>query len=239
MLPKPAPAQKPAEKTAASPGETVALDVDEISITGAKVLFSDLVPRLPFKTTLAPIDVKVQKLSTRPDTKGTYNVTLATEAKEQIALDGNMSLAPIVVDGKVDVQAVPLKKYAPYYSDMILFAIEGGQVDLSTRYRYAQGEKEPEITASEAALSVSGLRLKRQDEKEDFLRVPVFTVKDTEIDVTQRQVTVGVVSTQKGFVSAKRLPNGEVDLQKLMAPPPAGQAGRSHQPPAPIRSPGS
>jgi len=224
LLPKPAPAQKPAEKTVASPGETVALDVDEISITGAKVFFSDLVPRLPFNSTLAPIDVKIQQLSTRPDTKGTYNLTLATEAKEQIALDGTMSLAPIVVDGKVDVQAVPLKKYAPYYSDMILFAIEGGQVDLSTHYRYAQGEKEPEITASEAALSVSGLRLKRQDEKEDFVRVPVFTVKDTAIDVTQRQVTVGVVSTQKGFASAKRLPNGEVDLQKLMAPPPAGQA---------------
>jgi Domain of Unknown Function (DUF748) len=224
LLPKPAPAQKPADKGAASPGEAVTLDVDEINIAGAKVFFSDLLPRMPFKTTLAPIDVKVQQLSTRPDTKGTYNLTLTTEAKEQITLEGSMSLAPMVVDGKVDVQAVPLKKYAPYYSDMILFDIEGGKLDLSTRYRYAQGEKEPDITASEAALSVSGLRLKRQDEKEDFVRVPVFTVKDTAIDVTQRQVTVGVVSTQKGFVSAKRLPNGEVDLQKLMAPPPAGQA---------------
>lgn len=226
LLPKPAPAQKPAEKTTASPGEAVALDVDEINIAGAKVFFSDLLPRLPFKTTLAPIDVKVQKLSTRPDTKGTYNLTLATEAKEQIALNGSMSLAPILVDGKVDVQAVPLKKYAPYYSDMLLFNIEAGTLNLSSRYRYAQGEKEPEITASEAALSVSGLRLKRQDEKEDFVRVPIFTVQDTAIDVTQRQVTVGVVSTQKGFVSAKRLPSGEVDLQKLMAQPPtaSGQA---------------
>ncbi|HSC72420.1 MAG TPA: DUF748 domain-containing protein, partial [Candidatus Methylomirabilis sp.] len=220
LLPKPS----PAEKTVASPGEAVAVDVDEISIAGAKVFFSDLFPRLPFKTTLAPIDVTVQKLSTRPDTKGTYNITLTTEAKEQIALEGSMSLAPIVVDGKVDIQAVPLKMYAPYYRDMLLFDIEAGTLGVSTQYRYAQGEKEPEITASEAALSVSGLRLKRQDEKEDFVRVPVFTVKDTAIDVTQRQATVGVVSTQRGFVSAKRLPSGEVDLQKLMAPPPAGQA---------------
>ena len=122
---------------------------------------------------------------------------------------------------------------------MILFDIETGKLDLSTRYRYAQGEKEPDITASEAALSVSDLRLKRQDEKEDFVRVPVFTVKDTAIDVTQRQVTVGVVSTQKGFVSAKRLANGEVDLQKLMAPA-AGRPRSGPQPtPAPSRNPGS
>ena len=224
LLPKPAPTQKTAGKASASPGEAVALDVDEISIAGAKVSFLDLLPRLPFKTTLTPIDVIFKKLSTRSDTKGTYNLTLTTEAKEQISLDGSMSLAPIVVDGNVDIQAVSLKKYAPYYSDMILFVVEGGKVNLSMQYSYAQGEKEPDIRVSEAALSVSSLRLKRQDEKEDFVRVPDFTVKETAIDMTQRQVTIGVVSTQKGFVSAKRLPNGEMDLQKLMAPPSAGQA---------------
>jgi uncharacterized protein involved in outer membrane biogenesis len=223
LLPKPTPAQKPSEESAASPGEPIALDVDEISITGAKVLFSDLLPRLPFETTLAPIDVKVQMLSTRPDTNGSYAVTLATEANEQIALDGTMSLAPIAVNGKVNVQAVPLKKYAPYYADMVRFDIESGKLDVSSRYRYTQGEKEPDITASEAALSVSGLRLKRRDEKEDFLRVPAFSVEDTAIDVSRRQMTVGAVSTQKGFVSAKRLPGGEVDLQKLIALPQAGQ----------------
>ena len=188
---------------------------------------------MPFKTTLAPIDVKVRQLSTRQDTKGTYSVTFATEAEEHLALDGGMSLAPVAVDGKIDVKAVSLKKYAPYYGDRVLFNIESGKLDLSTRYRYAQGEKGPDITASEAALSISNLRLKRPDEREDFVRVPLFAVKDTAIDVTQRQVTIGSVSTQKGFVSAKRLANGEVDLQKLTAPPPAGQGGAAATPGAP------
>jgi uncharacterized protein involved in outer membrane biogenesis len=225
LLPTPAPDQKPPEKTSAAPGEAVALDVDEIAITGAKVFFSDLVPRLPFKTTLSPIDVRVQTLSTRRDTKGTYSVTLATDAKERLALEGTMSLAPMVVDGKVDVQAVPLKRYAPYYSELIRFGIESGQINLSGRYHYAQGETEPEITASEATLSVSGLRLKRPDETEDFIRVPVFTVKETDIDVPGRRITVGALSTQKGVVNAKRLAGGEVDLQKLVVPPAASDGG--------------
>ena len=230
LLPKPAPTQTPPDKAAAAPAEPVALDVDEISITGAKVFFSDLFPPVPFKSTLAPIDVKVQQLSTRPNTKGTYNLTLATEAKEQIALEGSMALAPVVVEGKVDLKAVALKKYAPYYRDMIRFDIETGKLDLSTRYRYAQGEKEPDITASEAALSVTGLRLKHRDEQEAFVRVPVFTVQDTAIDVTQRQVTVGMAATQKGFVGATRLADGKVDLQQLMAQPPAGQEGAAATP---------
>jgi uncharacterized protein involved in outer membrane biogenesis len=219
LVPTPGPEAAPA-------GEAFALDVDEISIRGATVSVSDLLPRLPFKTTLAPIDVRVRQLSTRRDTRGTYDLTAATEAKEQIAVEGGMSLAPLTVDGKVSVQAVPLKRYAPYYGDLVLFDIEAGKLDLSTRYRYAQGEKGPDITASETAVSVTGLRLRRRAEPQDFVRLASFAVKDTAIDVTRRQITVGEVATQRGFVAAKRLPGGEVDLQHLMAASPAarGQA---------------
>ncbi len=200
LLPKPAPTQNTARQGSRGSGRSPSLWTSTRSASpGLRCSSRISSPPVPFKTTLAPIDVKVQQLSTRPNTKGTYNLTLATEAKEQIALEGSMALAPVVVEGKVDLKAVALKKYAPYYSDMIRFDIETGKLDLSTRYRYAQGEKEPDITASEAALSVTGLRLKRRDEKEAFVRVPVFTVQDTAIDVTQRQVTVGMVVHPEGF----------------------------------------
>ncbi len=227
LLPKTAPAQKTADHPATPPGEAVVLDVDEIAVAGATVIFSDLFPRLSFKTTLAPIDVKATQLSTRPDTKGTYAVTLKTEAKEEIALDGSMSLAPLQVDGKVTVQAVLLKKYAPYYSDLVLVDIASGTLDASSRYQVAQGEKELAVVASEAAVSVSALRLKRRDETEDFLRVPALAVTDTAIDLTQRQIVVGGVSTQKGFLGAKRLAGGEIDLLKLVPPPSPAAPGQA------------
>ena len=150
-----------------------------------------------------------------------------------------MSLAPLQVDGKVAVQAVPLKKYAPYYSDLVLFDIESGTLNLSSRYQVSPGDKEPAIVASEAAVSVSALRLKRRDETEDFLRVPALAVTDTAIDLTQRQIVVGGVSTQKGFLGAKRLANGEIDLLKLIATI-AGRPGTGrHDPRAPNRNHGS
>ena len=83
---------------------------------------------------------------------------------------------------------------------------------------------------------MSALRLKQRDATEDFLRVPALAVTDTAIDLTQRQVVVGGVSTQKGFLGAKRLADGEVDLQKLIAPPPAGQ-GQAAAPAGPEQKP--
>ena len=222
LLPKP-PSAKQATTTAPEPaGENVVLDVDAISITGAKLLFSDLLPSRPFKTTVAPIDLAVKQLSNRADVKGTYALTMQTEAKEDLALEGSVSLTPLSVDGKVEGKSILLKKYAPYYSDIVLFDIESGKLDFSSRYKYAQGEGEPEIVAAEAAAKLSALRLKRRDASEDFLQIPLLAIKDAAADVRQRQITVGSLTTQKGALSAKRSPGGEVDLQTL-TPPPTGE----------------
>jgi Domain of Unknown Function (DUF748) len=222
LLPKQSPTKQTTTAAPEPAGENLVLDVDAISIMGAKLLFSDLLPSRPFKTTVAPIDLAVKQLSNRSDVKGTYTLTMQTETKEDLALEGSVSLTPLSVDGKVEGKSILLKKYAPYYSDIVLFDIEGGKLDFSSRYKFAQGKKEPEIAASEVAATLSGLRLKRRDESEDFLRIPLVTVKDAAADLNQRQITVGGLSTQKGFVSAKRLPSGDVDLQKLMAPQPVG-----------------
>jgi outer membrane protein OmpA-like peptidoglycan-associated protein len=224
LLPKAAPAPQADEKAPAPAGESLALDVDEISIAGARVHFSDLFTRLPFKTTLDPIDVKVLQLSNRPDTKGSYTLTVKTEAKEEVALEGNVSLTPLLVEGQIEAKSIPLKKYAPYYRDNILFDIESGKLDLSSKYRYAQGQGDPEIAVSEAAVSVNSLRLKWPEESGDFLRIPTLAIRDTVADVSQRRLTVGSLSTKNGTLIAKRLPNGEVDLQKLTPPPPPGDA---------------
>ena len=222
LLPKPLPAKQSDAKAPEPASEGLILDVDEISIAGAKVLFSDLFTRLPFKTTLDPIDVKVAQLSNRPDIKGRYSFSVRTEAQEGIVIEGEMSLTPLTVEGKVEGKSVLLKKYAPYYSNMVRFDLESGALDFSSRYKFAEGKGEPEIAASEATATLSALRAKRRDEKGDFLRIPSLSVTDVSADVTQRQIVIGSLASQKGTLSAKRLSTGELDLQQLIPPPPAG-----------------
>ena len=125
-------------------------------------------------------------------------------------------------------QVVPLKKYSPYYQDQVLFNLEDGRLDFSTRYKYAKGEKEPEISLSGLSVILNSLRLKRQEEKEDFLKIPALSIKDTLVDVTQKKLTVGSFSTEKGMLTLNRFKNGELDLQKLFppSPPKEGPAAR-------------
>ena len=197
----------------------LSLNIDEVQLTGGKISFSDLSRSKPFKTILDPIELKVDHFSNGKDKKSAYTLSLKTEAKEDIKLEGEFSMEPLLAEGALELKSVPLKKYAPYYRDNILFDIEDGRLDLSTRYKYAKGEKEPEVLLSGISLSLSALRLKKAEENEDFLKIPNFSIKETELDLTKKELKIGGFSTQKGNLLIKRLKNGDMNVLKLVAPP--------------------
>lgn len=215
--------------------DSLSIDIDEIQLTGGKVSFSDLSRKKPFKTVLSPIELKVVPFSNVKDKKTNYSLAIATESKENIRLEGELFIEPLKAEGGVEIKSVPLLKYVPYYQDQILFNLEEGRLDVSARYHYAKGEKEPEISLSGISVILNALRLKRQEEKEDFLKIPVLSVKDTSVDVTRKKVTVGHFSTEKGGLTFTRMKNGELDLMKLLPPsgpveaPPAKEAGKREE----------
>src|SRR4030043_2481315 len=202
------------------------MDIDEVELTGGKISFSDLSGSKPFKTVLNPIELKVDHFSNSKDKKTAYVLSVRSEAKETIKVEGGFSMDPLWAEGTLEIKSVPLKKYAPYYQDNILFNIEDGRLELSTRYKYLKGEKEPEVSLSGLSLLLSALRLKRPEENAEFLKIPNLSIKETELDLTKKEIKVGLFSTQKDEVFIKRLKNGEIDALKLTPPPPPSNEPR-------------
>ncbi len=211
---------KPAPKKTED-SSPLALDIDEIQLAGGKISFSDLSRSKPFKTIVVPIEMKVDHFSNAKDKRSAYALSLKTEAKETFKIEGEFSMDPLGSEGMVEVKSVPLKKYAPYYRDSILFDIEDGRLDLSTRYKYAKGQKEPEVNLSGITLLLNTLRFKRTEENEDFLRIPNISIKNTDVDLTKKELKIGSFSTQKGEILVKRFSNGDINLLKLTPPPAA------------------
>ena len=100
--------------------------------------------------------------------------------------------------------SVPLKKYSPFYRESVLFDIEDGRLDLSARYRYAKGQKEPEVGLSGISVTLNALRLKKTAEKGDFVKVPHFSIKEADLNLTKRELDIGSLSTEKGELLVKR-----------------------------------
>ena len=194
------------------------LDIDAIELSGGKSSFSDLSGSKPFKTVLDPVDLKVDHFSNGKGRKSAYALSIKTEAKEAVKVEGEFSVAPLWSEGRLEVSSVPLKKYSPYYKDAVLFDIEDGRLDLATRYRYATGGKEPEINLSGTSVTLQALRLRKPGEKQDFVKVPNFSVSETDVDLPKKELTIGNLSSEKGELLIKRLSNGDLNLLTLTPP---------------------
>ena len=240
LVPRPAeqPHSASTPSAPAAPTALPAVDVDEILLSGGTVRFSDLATHLPFKTILAPLDVRISGLSTRAETKGSYQVTVATEAKETIQLEGGVAVTPLLVEGKVEVKSVPLKKYAPYYSDSVLFDIREGTVSLGSGYRVGLQKDALSLQLEGLAVSLAGLRLRERGAQQDVLSLPRFAVARTAVDLSKRDAIVGEIATGGALIKVSRSRQGEINLLRLVPPTePAVAAPQSRKEGAPAAPP--
>ncbi|MBU0544313.1 MAG: DUF748 domain-containing protein [Proteobacteria bacterium] len=198
----------------------LSINIDEIEMAGGKISFSDFSQSKPFKTILNPINLKIEHFNNGKDKKTDFSLLMKTEAKEKIKLEGQFSMEPFWTEGAFELTSALLKKYAPYYQDKILFTIEDGRLNFSTRYKYVKGEKEPEINLSGMSLKLAALRLKQSGENNDFLKIPDFSIKETDLDLMKREIKIGGFSTQKGDLRIKHSKNGDVNLLGLVVPQP-------------------
>lgn len=226
LKPKEAPAVTEAKPTK-EPGVT--LDIDEIRLAGGKVQFADLSTPVAFKTTVEQIGISLDHFSTVKEKKTAVAFAAKTEAGEEVKVNGEMSVEPLTADGRAEVLHIPVKKYAPYYADRLLFSIEAAVLDFSGQYSFAkkEGLAEPVITLADLGASLKNLKLRKKDEKEDFLKLSEFSVSGGSVDVGQREILFDKIASRSGVISAKRAADGTMNLQNLLVPQPVVSSPKS------------
>jgi uncharacterized protein involved in outer membrane biogenesis len=205
--------------------KAMTIDADEMRVAGGRVSFSDSSKAKPFTTTLENIDLAIAHYSSSPNRKAALELSLETEAKETLKVAGNFSTNPAASEGTVELRKIPIRKYSPYFRENILFDVESGQLDLETRYLFSKTGEKPEIRLSGMSATLDSLRLKKRGEKGDFLRIPVVSIKDTEIDLSKKELVVGDFSTQKGLLFIKRFSDERLNIGNLLPSAPLKKAG--------------
>lgn len=193
----------------------LSIDVDEIKLAAGKVFFSDFSGNKPFETTLEPVNVSISHFSNAKDKKAAFNLSLQTEANEIVKLYGEFCFDPLISEGTLELETVPLKKYSPYYMDNITFVVEDGNLELQTGFKYAKDDNGSELTLSDMSASLDSVSLKRGADKEPFIKIPILSIKGTKFDLKKRELTVGELLTKKGLLNCVRDRNGDLNLNTL------------------------
>jgi uncharacterized protein involved in outer membrane biogenesis len=233
--PKKEPAPKESPPKASPPATPPSIQVGEIKVADGTVSFTDKATPVPFRTKLEAINVVVKKASNIPNQSGSVEASFQTDAGERIKQTGTFTVEPVTAAGSIDVQKIVVKRYAPYYPKDLLFDVEDGILSMSTNYQYNQQENQTALSG--LMLSVSSLRLKRKGDKEEFLKVPAFSVKNTDIDMAKRSVILGQVATKKGLLRVQREKDGSLNLAKLVATAKPSPPPTTAKPPPPTTTP--
>jgi uncharacterized protein involved in outer membrane biogenesis len=173
------------------------IEADEMLLSGGRITFADISEKRNFRTKLENIQAKVSRFSTMKDKKGDAVVSFQTDTQEAFKLSSNFSVEPLAAEGSAEASRIVLKKYLPYFEKFVNFTVEGGEINIQTKYLYQQTEKEPDIKVSDFAAALNSLRLRKADDRKDFLSIPSASVKDLSADLTKREIIIGDISTQK------------------------------------------
>jgi hypothetical protein len=236
LLLEPSPA-KPASTNSApsTPSAPWTLSVDDFALKDAAISFADLSRSSRFETTLKPIQVHLQRFTTRPDSDAAYDFSIATEAGEKVSGNGTFSITPLRSGGQVKLAGFEVRKYAPYYQDSLRGEVLAGKIDAGVEYRFAASSNAPLVTVSNAGVALTGFQLKAADTGETVVGIPSFSVERTEASLAERRVQVGLVKSTGGSILARQMKDGKINLLGLANPPAAKPADTNR--PAPGEAP--
>ncbi len=200
-----------------------------------------------FKTRFQPVDLELDNLSFPGSERATCTLQLVSESGESLKLGGDFALEPdIDVAARLQVEKVPLARYAPYYSDYFAGRFSGGQAgawsDIHFRRR-ADGKMELSLDALKVALADIGLETPNG---ETVCELPRLVLDRSHLDLDKHEFLIGRIGGEKGSVNLVRRSDGTLNLQDLLpspgqsssAPPVAGEPRPETAPAASGSSPG-
>jgi len=208
-----------AKGPAAAPAFTV--EVADVKVERGKIHHDDTAFARPFHAVLEDVEASVKGFSTSPGRAASLAASAKSDAGEILKTAGTVSMEPFVLEGTVEIAALPLKRYAPFYESLVTFDVDDGTLDLATKYRFSAGPG-ANTTLSALSANLRSPRLRRRDAKEPFFAAPFVKMTGTSLDLGKHDLALGQISSDGGVLAVVRGKDGNADLAGLMARPSPG-----------------
>jgi outer membrane protein OmpA-like peptidoglycan-associated protein len=200
------------------PGKRRPWRVNRLRLTGAKVSFTDLTPRMPFERTIGPLEMTLLDFRTDPGNKNLYAFSGITDGGEQFFWKGFFSLDPLRSEGEFSLDGVSLTKCAPLYQDLVRFEIKDGVINLHSTYRYERSPAAPLLAVTNTTFALKSLKVVEKDTGQTVAEAANFVVTGASVDGMARQAEAGTVTVTDGRFLLRRNKDTSVNAIELAKP---------------------
>ena len=206
------------EPTPREEGEIFPLRIDRLQLAGGQLGFEDKRPSEPIVLLYDSLDFELHNLATRSDGSADARLIASGPSGGRIEWQGDLSLQPLASRGKLQVSKLQLKDFWPYVRDAAPLVLKGGNLELSTAYRLDL-DTGFTLTLDDITAGLAQLALDSPDGRK-LVRLERLELSEAALDLTKQQVTIGKLRSRNLETWAAREADGELDWQKLFAPPP-------------------
>lgn len=191
--------------------------LDDYRLERGSVEFEDATLPQPFRTTLKPIELHLEHLTTAPNADAALHASATTEAAEVADLTASCSINPIHASGSFKLSSIELKKYQPYLAPFFQGQVAAGKTDVALEFTERGGTNPDAITISNAVLKISDLQIQSPNGKEACVKLPSMLVENTSASLADKMIRVGTVKSTGMTLLARREPDGHFSLLDLFA----------------------
>lgn len=179
--------------------------------------------KVGFATSLNPLDLMLNDISTLPDDKGAYTLSAVTQWGARVRWKGDVSLNPILATGELAVDRFSLARYWPYLKGNLALAEPEGVAALALNYRAAYADKKLSLLLDKLGVGIEGLALRGLEDKQAAIRLDKLNLNGGRFDLETRQLQLGEISLNGGRIALKRDVAGRLDIEDWF-PPAAAKA---------------
>lgn len=208
----------PATKKSTNFGSGFAVTLEDLRVVDGELVVRDEALKEPFTSRFAPVNFRLEGLTTRADAKAPLHLHAHGAEGQQFLWDGSLSLNPLVATGLVRVLALPLPRYGAYESLVSPLVTTSGvaQVEVPYQLRYTNQALVAAVTG--ARLAVTNLQVRERATAAPFAELASLAVEGVEAGWPAKVLRVGRVELLQGQLHARRSASGQSNLRGVVKP---------------------
>jgi uncharacterized protein involved in outer membrane biogenesis len=121
----------------------------------------------------------------------------------------------------IALKDINIPYYLAYVPAKLNITVPSGLLDVVMKATYRQYADRAPMLILTGESRVRDLSVAIQGARDEFLRVPLLSVKDVSFDLEKQKVEINALATEKGWVAISRSANGRMNVSSLIAAPPA------------------
>jgi len=209
---------EPAEKddTAAEEPWLQTVVVEQLWLRDSSIRYLDQAQEQSWAATA--IDFQVSRFSTEyAADPAHYQLSLALPEKGRLTLDGELTLTPLLVDGKLQLTALSLADLLPLVLPEANFLLESAALTTDWQYRVQQPDQQSLQYRLQGNLSLNEVMLLAEPEV-PLVNLPALTAEQVVIDSADQSVHIARLASPGATLQARRNAAGVIDFVQAVTP---------------------